>query len=308
MFILPSLQALKIFECASRHDSFTQAADELGISQSAVSQHINNLEIRVGFKVFNRESKCIILTPSGRALLTSVTVNLHHIQQTIEIERRKKHSNELVISTPPGFAIRWLFPRLLAFNQAFEHIKVTVNTVSDPLNFNLYHANVGLFYGEKDIEYVKSEALFEEHLFPVCSPDFMHQHNLQPPLNLKALKKLMTLPLLGEESTQHNRDTWRDWAQSQNLSFSNKQPLRQSLSNITLQLAELGHGVAMGRTSLVMDALSRGQLVALTRAEIDNPCHYHVVHNPMMPISDSLATFITWLQEEVKAISVAAPN
>ncbi|WP_298773492.1 LysR substrate-binding domain-containing protein [uncultured Shewanella sp.] len=302
MFLLPSLQALKIFECASRADSFTQAADELGISQSAVSQHIQNLEIRVGFKVFTRESKRIILTSSGRALLTSVSVNLHHIQQTIELERRKQHSTDIVISTPPGFAIRWLFPRLLAFNREFEHIKVTVNTVSDPLKFNLYHANVGLFYGEKDIEYVKSAPLFEEHLFPVCSPDFIKQHDLKLPLNSDALKKLMTLPLLGEESTFSNRDTWSDWAHSKGLPFSSKQPLRQSLSNITLQLAELGHGVAMGRTSLVVDALSRGLLVALTPPEIGNPCHYHLVHNPMMPSSNSLTIFISWLQEQVKEI------
>lgn len=305
MYILPSFQSLKIFESAARLASFTKAADELGISQGAVSQHIKSLEIRAGFDVFERTGRRVILTSSGQALLDAVKHGLGHIQQTIELEKRKQHTNEVVISSQPGFAIRWLLPRLMAFNEEYPKLKVSVNTVTSPLDFTLYHAQAGLYYGSKELKERESEALFHEYLMPVCSPSFAKQHKLKLPLSKTQLKILAGLPLLGDLSPVPPPfdDTWSYWAQELGINLSLDNIARQSQSNITLQLAELGHGIAIGRTSLVMDAIKQGSLLALTTTKIKNPCYYQVVVNPSMPKNKALETFINWLEKQSNEIS-----
>ncbi|WP_261843956.1 LysR substrate-binding domain-containing protein [Aliamphritea ceti] len=304
MFLLPSLQALKIFECTCRLSSFTKAAEELGVSQGAISQHIKGLEVRVGFEVFSREGRQISLTPAGAELLAAVKHGLNHIQHCIELERRKQHSNELVLSVLPGFAIRWLFPRLMAFNEAYPHIKISVNAVASPLDFDLYHAHAALAYGPKEIRSSKLSALFNEQLMPVCSPDFAHQHNLQPPLDQQQLQQLAELPLLGDESPTPPPygDTWGFWAEQVGIDLPTDKVGRHSQSNITLQLAELGHGIAIGRTSLVMDAVKRKQLTVLTDIYVDNPCSYFLCTNPAIPASSALHTFTDWLITSSKTI------
>lgn len=310
MFLLPSLQALKIFECTCRLNSFTRAADELGVSQGAISQHIKNLEIRVGFEVFSREGRQISLTPAGTELLAAVKHGLGHIQHCIELERRKQHSNELVISVLPGFAIRWLFPRLMTFNESHPDIKISVNTVASPLEFDLYHAHAAIAYGPQETRSHKYPPLFKEQLFPVCSAEFCRQHQLQPPLDLLELQQLTELPLLGDSSPtpQAYTDTWNYWAEQHQLLLARDQVKRQSQSNVTLQLAELGHGIAIGRTSLVMDALKNQQLVALTKLQTENPCSYFFSINPAIPASPALVTFRDWLYEHCKAIEACQPS
>lgn len=304
MFILPSFQSLKIFEAAARLASFTQAADELGISQGAVSQHIKNLEIRAGFDVFERTGRRVVLTASGQVLLDAVKQGLGHIQQTIEVEKRKKQTNEILISSQPGFAIRWLLPRIMAFNEAFPKLRVSVNTVTSPLDFALYHAQAGLYYGSKAPMLKAGEKLFSEHLIPVCSPAFAAQHKLKIPLSKTQLKKLESLPLLGDLSPVPPpfNDTWSYWAKESGITLSLDNIARQSQSNITLQLAELGHGIAIGRTSLVMDAIQAGSLMPLTKANVNNPCYYQLVVNPAMPKNKALETFAIWLEEQAKEI------
>lgn len=308
MFRLPSLQSLKIFECAARHASFTNAADELGVSQGAVSQHIKNLEIRVGFEVFIRSGRAISLSSSGQLLLESVIHGLTGIQRTIEHERRKQLSNELIISVLPGFAIRWLFPRLMAFNAQHPKIKISLNTVAKPLDFDLYHAHAAIAYAPLEGRHSNRKPLFSEHLFPVCSAGFAKRHHINTDSNKshENLADLLTLPLLGDESptAASFRDTWSYWLEKTRLQRPLKPIDCQSQSNMTLQLAELGHGIAIGRTSLVQDALKKGDLIALTPPTILNPSHYFICENPAVNASQSLSVFSEWLNKECQSINI----
>ncbi|MGB1236853.1 MAG: LysR substrate-binding domain-containing protein [Pseudomonadales bacterium] len=303
MFRLPSIQTLRIFECAARHASFTKAADELGISQGAVSQHIKTLEIRVGFSVFSRTGRAIALNSSGQALLESTVQNLGALQRTIEQERRRQHSDELIISVLPGFAIRWLFARLMSFNAAYPDIKLSLNTVAKPLDFELYHAHAAIAYAPLEQRAKSAEPLFEEYLFPVCSPAFAAQHKLTPPLENDTLTHLLTLPLLGDSSptAADYSDTWNYWLACEGLSLSGAHIPCQTQSNMTLQLAELGHGIAMGRSSLVIDAIARDELIGLTEPVHRNPSQYFVQRNPHFQ-PPALELFISWLQQQCTAI------
>jgi LysR family glycine cleavage system transcriptional activator len=307
MFRLPSLQSLRFFESAARLNSFTKAAAENGVSQGAVSQHIKSIEVRVGFEVFSRERRSVILTESGQELLNSLINNLSNIQRTIELERRKQQSNELIISVLPGFAIRWLFPRLMSFNARYPEIKIEVNTVSQPLDFNLYHAHAGIAYRENKDKNNSITPLFSEDMFPVCSKKFASDHHLSLPLAGDKLCQMQNLPLLADQvpATSSYPDTWSCWQQQLGLdSFNAKNYFSsQSQSNVTLQLAELGHGIAIGRTSLVMDALDSGVLVALSKDKVVNPCHYFISGNPAIVRSKALQLFEQWLIESCVQIT-----
>jgi LysR family glycine cleavage system transcriptional activator len=306
MFRLPSIQALKFFESAARLNSFTKAAEENGVSQGAVSQHIKNLEIRVGFSVFSREGRNIILTASGQELLTSLISNLSNIQRCIELERRKQQNNELIISVLPGFAIRWLFPRLMMFNALHPHIKIEINTVSQPLDFDLYHAHAAIGYTANEHKSATQTPLFEEHIFPVCSVNFAQKHNLSIPLADESLYQIQNLPVVKDQTplTSACPNTWVYWQQQVGLdTFNNNHDNSQSQSNITLQLAELGHGIAIGRTSLVMDALDNGALIAISEHKIINPCHYFITRNPAISMNEPLQLFEQWLIENCTKIT-----
>ena len=307
MFRLPSIQSLKFFESAARLGSFTKAANEIGVSQGAVSQHIKNLEVRVGFDVFSREGRSVILTASGRELLKSITNNLSNIQRTIELERRKQQSNELILSVLPGFAIRWLFPRLMDFNARYPEIKVEINTVAKPLDFDLYHAHAAIAYAPLEGRNANKTALFSEYMFPVCSKEFAQHHQLSLPLTKDELYQLQDLPRLVDQTPigSFYRDTWSYWLEQLGLSALNTENdfSRQAQSNSTLQLAELGHGVALGRTSLVMDALDRGILIPVSQHKTLNPYHYFISHNPIVVKSQSLQLFEDWLIERSAEIT-----
>ncbi|KEI70033.1 LysR family transcriptional regulator [Endozoicomonas elysicola] len=281
-FSLPSLQTLRTFESCYRLGSFTKAAGELNISQGAVSQHIKSLEIRLGFAVFLREGRRIVPTPSGRALLHVVNESLTRITEVIYAERSKQCEDELIVSSLPGFAIRWLFPRLVNFEKVIPDVRLSVNAISNPMDFSLHHAHLAIVYTHEAVSSSDSSesGLFSESIFPVCSPAFAEAHGLNGNKDdaSRFINRLPELTLLYDISSarQAHTDIWSYWADSQGVDLTKSHVQKYSQSNITLQLAELGHGVAMGRTSLVMDAIRKGQLIQLQPAQIRNPCRYHL--------------------------------
>lgn len=302
MFRIPAIQSLRILESCYRLNSFTRAADELGISQGAVSQQIKSLEQRLGFAVFLREGRSIVATPSGEALVHAVRDGLGHIAEVVEVEKRKQRQNQLVISVLPGFAIRWLFPRLMSFEQAWPALELTVNAIGNPLDFSLHHAHAAITY-EPISNLPEADWLFTEQLFPVCSADFAQQYRLS--LNDDgALQQLPELPRLldGSPTEPHYRDGWAYWADQLGLELTLDQGRRYSQSNMTLQLAELSHGIALGRSSLVMDAINTGKLIRLGQQQVSNPCGYRLVTNPAISASPALIAFQHWLSEQTRCI------
>ncbi|MEH6443142.1 MAG: LysR family transcriptional regulator [Oceanospirillaceae bacterium] len=327
MFLLPSIKALKIFECACRHSSFSLAAEELNLSPGAVSQHIKNLEIRVGFDVFERSGRGVIVTPSGERLLVSIKQGLNGIQRSIDIERTMQNSNDLIINALPGFSIRWLYPRLMIFNQRFPKINICVNAVENPIDFNANHAHAGISYGADDtrfkphsalfseelsVEKLAGEELFSDKLFPVCSPSFAQQHSIVAPVKRGDLKALLDYPIVIDQSpllTQYSSN-WDYWLKQLDINVAAsvlKRAQQYRISNISLQLAELGHGIAMGRTSLVMDAIEQGSLIALTDVPVSAPLVCQLVENTAIQTSNAVQCFDQWLRESCQAVTEYNP-
>ena len=308
MFRIPSVQTLRVLEACYRLNSFTRAGDELGISQGAVSQQIKSLEQRLGFAVFVREGRSIRPTHSGEQLVHAVRQGFGHIADVIAQEKRKQQHNELLISVLPGFAIRWLFPRLMSFEQENPAYRLTVNAISHPDHFSLHHGHAAVVY--REVADTDTGVFFSEHMYPVCSPEYAHQHQLKN--GESVLKHWQLLNLLRDTSPTAARysDGWSYWQESvalQQDSMSDdedSQTIRQrySQANITLQLAELGHGLALGRTSLVMDAIKERKLVAFGELAVKNPCRYQLVLNPEIPESEAILAFRQWLTRQTQVI------
>lgn len=310
MFRIPSVQTLRVLESCYRLNSFTQAADELGISQGAVSQQIKSLEQRVGFAVFIREGRSIHPTHSGEKLVQAVRQGFAHIADVIELEKRKQQQNELQISVLPGFAIRWLFPRLMSFEQTNPQYRLTVNAISSPDNFSLHHGHGAIIYTEAAGD--ESNSFFSEQMYPVCSPAYaQQQHQLTDSQAL--IRHWSELHLLRDTSPTAARypDGWAYWLDRINgeqgtalgeQDGANSQAQRYSQANITLQLAELGHGLALGRSSLVMDAIKEGKLIAFKALAVENPCRYRLILNPAIQDNSAMTAFREWLSEQVQVI------
>ncbi|MFD2176617.1 LysR family transcriptional regulator [Veronia pacifica] len=299
MKMLPSLHTLDIFEAVTELGSFSKAAQSLNISQGAVSQHIKTLEDRVGFKVFFREGRGVSLTPSGQSLLVSVQLNLGQIQKTIEVERRKQHKNELIVSIYPGFGVRWLFPRLDAFRRLHSDINITFNIINPRENIEAHYSHCQFEYSV-----ASQHSLFIESIFPVCSPDFARRHGLKPGAKTKEqIKEMLKLPIVFDRGPSHLDANWQLWSEKVNVSPPVDYKHFDSHANLTLQLAEQGQGIAMGRTCLVIDALREGKLISLYPPVVSNPHTYKLVR--VIADSENLAyvAFHQWLQSISHEIS-----
>ncbi len=301
MKLLTSLQTLRVFESCARYESFSQAGGELGITTGAVSQHIKTLETRLGFAVFYRLGRGVKLTASGKNIYLSLIKNFQAIDDTIEQERQKQRDNQLVISVQPGFAVRFLFVRLGDFQAQHPDIDVTINTVSQPADFSLYHAHGGLDYRLYHESTTMLTPLFREHMFPVCSPGFYRQQGFSSQSDAIIFQQLPQLPLLWDESPMLDKYgyTWRYWAAKTGGLLTPPKQQRYSLSNVTLQLAELGHGIALGRCALVIDAINSGLLVPVFREStyaVPNPFVYALCNNPEYGNSEKFMLFKRWLQ------------
>ncbi|WP_257263240.1 LysR family transcriptional regulator [Endozoicomonas sp. ONNA2] len=307
-FSLPSLQTLRTFESCYRLGSFTRAAAELNVSQGAVSQRIKTLEVRLGFAVFLREGRSIVPTPSGRALLQVVNESLTRINEVIYAERSRQCEDELIVSCLPGFAIRWLFPRLINFEQVMPDVRLSVNAISNPVEFSLHHAHLAIVYTQDSPD----SGLFTEAIFPVCSPAFAQAHGFQGNTDdvSQFINKLPELTLLYDVSSAMHTysDIWAYWAKSRGVDLTKSHVQKYRQSNITLQLAELGHGVAMGRTSLVMDAIKKGQLIQLQPARVLNPCRYHLQTYPGLSRHRGVEIFSEQLRLMTEEIDAFARN
>jgi LysR family transcriptional regulator, glycine cleavage system transcriptional activator len=239
---LPALNALKSFEAAARHESFTRAAEELCVTQGAVSHQVKALEEELGIKLFNRERQRLVITESGREYLEVVRDALDRIAVGTERLVQRQTSGALTISTSPDFAAKWLVHRLGRFAEAHPDIDLRVSATMHHVDFAREDVDLAVRHGEGDWAGVHVERLCTEQLFAVCSPKLVAgRHGLRKPAD--ALK----VPLL-------HLDTRKDWS--------------MWLEAAGITGADLSRGPVMNRASMLIDAAIDGQGVALARTTL----------------------------------------
>ncbi|MGB1237662.1 MAG: LysR substrate-binding domain-containing protein [Pseudomonadales bacterium] len=291
--VLPAANSLVVFEAAARHLSFTAAARELGSTQPAVSQLMRALERELGLTLFKRVYRGVLLTAEGDALFTTVQGSLLDIEKSIENLQRHTRKPRINVATDFAFAAYWLLPRLPEFQRQYEDIEVRIVTSQRPSTLLEDDIDVSIHFASSAP--AKAVSLFEECVFPVCSPALLARSG-----EVKSHKSLAGLPLLtlGAEAGAG----WMDWPHLFRHRRSQVVPTESVLSfnNYTLlmQAAIAGQGVALGWANLVDELLDSGALVALPQFCVRTQGGYFAQHDRRRD-DPLMECFIAWLQQVV---------
>jgi LysR family transcriptional regulator, glycine cleavage system transcriptional activator len=287
---LPSLNGLRAFEAAARHLSFTQAASELNVTQTAISHQIKRLEQELGVRLFIRQNRALTLTAEASEYLPGVRAAFNDLRLATDRLLRREDDHVLTVSTLASLAAKWLLPRLSAFQEAHPGIDVRITTSATLVDFQRDNVDAAIRYGRGQWHGLRADWLMADEVFPVCSPALLKgDRPLRCPENLRDHVLLHT--------SNANSDDWRLWLTAAGLpSNLSKQPgITFDLIFMTIQAAIDGIGVAMGRTSYVQDDITKGRLVVPFKIALPADAGFYLVSPQGRRDSPKLAAFRQWL-------------
>jgi LysR family transcriptional regulator, glycine cleavage system transcriptional activator len=293
----PPLADLHAFETAARHLSFTRAAVELGVTQGAVSQRIRRLEETLGLRLFERLTRALMLTADGKTLAAAIGDGLARIDDGLAaIDRQRPHGRAtLTLSVAPGFACRWLLPRLVRFRERHPDIEVRIEAEDRLANFVSDGIDLAIRCGLGAYPGLSSELLMAAAVFPVCNAGVAERR-----LRLARPEDLLGHVLLHDSRTEQDGGgcAWQDWFRSAGLRVQRLDGPRFSNAHLAIEAAISGLGVALARATLVHDDLIEGRLLRPLRHALPAPFSYYLVHTPKAAGSH-LDAFVEWLRTEV---------
>jgi len=289
-----SLNTLRVFEAAARYLSFTHAATELNVTQSAVSRQIRQLEDNLGFSLFNRLHRSLELTNEGSELSMLLSRQFGELNRAI-YQLAPSLQSELKIKVETSLAARWLVPRLHKFRKRYPELQVnlTLAWFQAGVNINLESGgyDVALF-GEKypDARYAENK-LRSEYMAPIYHSSLCEQ------------QQLLTVKQAVDNVHIHPTQDRSDWKQWLALTDNNVQSLDKGITFNSLDLAIIaamaGEGVAMMDLMLVLDELEKGDLLLPEKVQVtESPWQYYFYVAPETNNTDSINVFIAWLEEE----------
>jgi len=290
--LLPSMALLRCFESAARFESFTLAAKALNLTQSAVSRQVKELEQMLGFDLFRRVGRRVILTETGSKFAAEVALDLERIRQTVFRTMASGDSSvALRIATLSTFANRWLIPRLPAFEALHPQIEISLSTRLEPFDFKQERFDLAIHFGTDNWPDTKAIHLFDEEMIVVASPEFQKRHQLDDP------NKLLSVALLHLETRP---SAWSEWLQLAGL--SDRPVLRgkhfdQFSMIIIAALSSLGVGLIPDY--LVEEELASGALVKISDIPLETSNAYYVV-TPSGVANEQAEALVTWLERQVK--------
>jgi LysR family glycine cleavage system transcriptional activator len=287
---LPSLNALKAFEAAARHQNFTVAASELCVTQGAVSHQVKALEAELGLKLFIREHQQLVLTEAGRFYLETARDALDRLAAGTERLLQRHTAGALTVSTSPNFAAKWLVHRLGRFAETHAGIELRVSASLQHVDFVRDDVDLAIRHGDGHWPGLHVMRLCVEHLFPVCSPSLLRGRNaLRRPENLRHHS------LLHVDDT----NTWTRWLEAaglENKRLANGPVFNQA--SMAIDAAVDAQGVVLGRTALVARDLVVGRLVCPFGPALSLPYAYWLVCPKANADLPKIAIFRKWLMAE----------
>ena len=287
---LPSLNGLRAFEAAARHLSFTLAAAELNVTQTAISHQIRRLEEELGIRLFVRQNRALALTPEARDYLPGVRAAFNDLRLATDRLLRKDDGNVLTVSTLASLAAKWLLPRLTDFQESHPGIDVRITTSTSLVDFQRDNVDAAIRYGRGQWPGLRADWLMADELFPVCSPSLLRGDKpLRQPEDLKGY------PLL--HTSNANSDDWRLWLTAAGLpaDIARQPGITFDMIFITIQAAIDGIGVAMGRTSYVQDDIAKGRLVVPFKIALPADAGFYLVSPEGGRQPPKLAAFRHWV-------------
>ena len=286
---LPPLNALKAFEAAARHESFTRAAEELCVTQGAVSHQVKALEAELAIKLFNRERQRLIITEAGRDYLAVVRDALDWIAVGTERLLQRQNAGVLTVSTSPDFAAKWLVHRLGHFAEAHSTIDLRVSATMHHVDFAREDLDMAVRHGDGNWPGLDAVELSAEQLFAVCSPKLLSGRRLGKPADI------LKFPLLHLDS----RADWRKWLQAVGISDANvKHGPVLNRASMVIDAAINGQGIALARTTLAAWDLLNGRLVRPFPESLRLSKTYWIVCPKATSKVPKIVTFRGWLLAE----------
>ena len=289
---LPSLAGLQAFEAAARHLSFTRAAEELGVTPTAISHRIRNLEGVLGVTLFRRGHRSVALTEEGEQVAKDLSESFDCLKMSVA-KLRRRTDTQLRVAVAPSFASRWLLPRLPDFRRRHPSVELFITPSGEPPCFERSGSDAAITFGGSPQTGARSDCLFVNRLVPVCSPDFLANHG---PFNDQAA--LSAVPLLHAEDALVDPPLpgWQDWLRAAGTS-----PLGAltgptfGACHMVIEAARLGQGLALGLSTLIVDDLAAGALVAPVTLSLPIPQTYALIYPPDHGTRPALRAFRSWL-------------
>jgi DNA-binding transcriptional LysR family regulator len=301
-FDLPPLDRLEAFEAAARTLSFTRAGAELSITQSAVSRAIASLEQRLGFALFERRHRALLLTARGRELHRAATETLERLHDTLTRLRGPGAARALTVTTPLSFASLWLIPRLARFTRSRPGVDVRVAANNEIVDLDRAGIELAIRYSTAE-RAPGGAKLFGEEVFPVCSPA-LARDRARPIKRPEDLARHVLLHV--DDVGQAPWLVWDPWFEAAGIpELKPAGALHFSHYDQLIQAAINGQGVALGRVPLLREQLRSGLLVAPFRSSIASPRCYYVMRSARSANNTEVDAFIAWLHAE--AATSASP-
>lgn len=293
---LPPLNSLVAFEAAARHLSFTLAAQELNVTQGAISRQVRLLENYLGKTLFERTTRAIHLSPTASQYYETVRESLLQVAKATGEIRHWQGAQQVTVATSTAMASLWLLPKVAEFQHTHEEIDLRIIAHDQVKDFSRLDCDLALYYCRTPPAQMKVTPLFSEEVFPVCSPSFLAKYP-----DLKTPRQLADCTLLWLEDPQRDWIGWPEWFHR--LGQDNIEPRRRININsysMLIQSALGGHGIALAWSNLIDDHLQTGALVRPIDAVLSSDAQFCLLErNTQAAMRPSVKRFRAWLTEQL---------
>lgn len=283
---LPPLPALRSFEAVARLGSVTRAARELHVTHSAVSQQLRQLEDALGVALLVREGRGLRVSEAGRLYALQIRRTLVEMAEATRRVKAPPQAGTVTVAVLPSFGRAWLVPRLPDFQRRHPGIHLRLLASLEVVHLGDSAADLGIRMGDGQWDGVEARLLLHDEWVPVAAPFFNGGQLPQEPEAIVAGASLFC------------SESWQAWCQRVGVAPPARSGLECNDSNLVLEAARLGQGVALERRSLVQDAIVRGELVQLGHVTAPYPFPYWLVWPRQRPLSALAQAFVTWLQAQ----------
>lgn len=287
---LPSISSLLALEAVERLGSASAAAEDLALSQSAVSHQLKQLEAQMGVDLISRDQMRLQLTPAGAEFAREARFLLGRLAQASIKLRANPQGGGLNLSILPAFGLNWLAPRLKDFLSLHPDITVNLQTHNLPFSFETSQAQAAIHYGTRDWAGVSYLPLMPKHVLPVCAPGLLDTAVSRP-------EGLLAYPLL---HLQTHPDSWEQWFGAQGVEVSKLEGMLFDQSSTMTQAAVHGLGIALLPTFLAEDEIARGRLCLAMKGAAASLGEYFLVWPEREAYSAPLTKFRNWLTDQVR--------
>lgn len=297
----PGLRSLRAFDAAAKHLSFTRAALNIGVTPAAISHQIKELEESIGVALFTRTSRSMRLTREGEILRSGAMESLDALTRSLQKIRKLENQKQLKVTASPSIAAKWLVPRLDRFLATVPGADVRIDVSASVLDFDRDDVDIAIRFGDGKYPGLRSDLLFHERVFPVCSPKLITKAK---PLNTPRDLLHHQLIHLDWEAQGLPWPNWRMWMLAAGIrDFDDARGLHFSQTSLAVQAAIDCQGVALGDSNLVAEDLAQGRLVKPFELSLRAPMQfaYHVISPLDTADAPMVKAFREWSLKEAGA-------